>query len=103
VCYQDTPSSNGSGLTYDYAGIISAIDDVSFSTGGTDFTYVQVNSADFDSSIRYIRKTSAGFFNNVTIDGTGSPENQPEFNFSYQIRLNWIHNKEIAQKTTRTK
>ncbi len=88
LCYQHTPSPNGSGLTYGFAGTISAIDDVSFSTGGTDFTYVPVNSADFDSNIRYIRKTPAGFFNKVTIDGTGSPENQPEFNFSYQLRLN---------------
>ncbi len=88
VCYQDTPSPNESGLAYDYDGIISATDDVSFSINGTDFNYEPVNSGGFDSAIRYIRITPTGFFNKVTIDGTGNPENQPEFNFSYQIRLN---------------
>jgi len=88
VCYQDTPPPNGSGLAYNYDGTIGAIDGVSFSINGTDFNHEPVNSGGFDSNIRYIRITPTGFFNNVTIDGTGNPENQPEFNFSYQIRLN---------------
>ena len=88
VCYQDTAAPNQSGLTYDYAGIISAIDDVSFSTDGIDFSYEPVDADGFDAAIRYIRITPAGFFNKVTIDGSGDPENQPEFNFTYQIRLN---------------
>ncbi len=88
LCYQDTPSPNGSGLTYDNAGIISAIDDLSFSVDGTDFSYVLVDSAGFDSKIRDIRITPAGFFNKVTINGSSNPANQPEFNFTYQIRLN---------------
>ena len=88
VCYQDTVAPNQSGLTYNYAGIISAIDDVSFSTDGIDFSYAPVDTGGFDSNIRYIRITPAGFFNKVTIDGSGDPVNQPEFNFSYQIRLN---------------
>ncbi len=88
VCYQDAADPNGSGLTYNFVGTIDATDHLWFSVDGTDFNYEPVDTGGYDAAIRFIRITPAGIYNKVTIDGSGDPTNQPEFNFTYQIRLN---------------
>ena len=84
VCFEDGSGINESGLIYDFIGTLNATDDVWFSVDGTDFTYDPVDAGGYDSAIRFIRITPAGIFNKVPKNGT----EQPEFNFSYQIRLN---------------
>ncbi len=88
VYYQDIPAANGSGLTHNCAGIISAIDEVSFATDGVYFSYIPVGAGGFDSNIRFIQITTTDFFNKVTIDVSDYQGIQPDFNFTYQIRLN---------------
>ncbi|MEY8248132.1 MAG: hypothetical protein RPT11_07065 [Bermanella sp.] len=88
VCYQNGAAAHDSGLSYNFVTITDATDDVSFSEDGTDFNYEPVDAAGFDSNIRYIRITPAGFFKKASTDADGNPLNQPEFNFSYQVRLN---------------
>lgn len=85
VCFIDGNNPNESGLTYNFVALDDLTDGISFSIDGTDFSYEPVDSGDgYDAAIRYIRINPVGEYNN-------QPKNssvEPEFNFSYQVRLN---------------
>lgn len=84
VCFEDGTGLNQSDLTFDFLGLNSLTDHVSFSQDGADFTYEPADSGDgYDPTIRYIRISPAGIYKNSDKAGSYTPE----FNFSYQVRL----------------
>ena len=74
--------SNGSptsGLTYTYSSLANGTDDLSFSTDGSNFTYVPVPDANgFDSAVTHLRIAPKGVFAGNT--GSGNPS------FTYLFR-----------------
>lgn len=84
VCFEDGTGSNQSDLSFDFLGLDSLSDHISFSQDGTDFTYEPKDSGDgYDSTIRYLRISPAGIYKNSDKAGSYTPE----FNFSYQVKL----------------
>ncbi|HEU0133396.1 MAG TPA: DNRLRE domain-containing protein [Allosphingosinicella sp.] len=75
--------STSSGLTYSYAGLASASDDVAFSNnGGASFVYAPVaDPTGFDPAVTHIRVTPKGSF--AGSSGAGSPS----FTVSYRIKV----------------
>jgi hypothetical protein len=84
ICFEDGATPNESELTFDFLGLTSTSDSLFFSQDGTDFNYEPVDGGDgYDSTIRYIRIKPSGIYKQGKKDGSETPE----FNFSYQIRL----------------
>ena len=84
VCFNDGNNPNESGLTYNFVALNSSSDHISFSQDGTDFNYEPVDGGDgYDSTVRYIRITPTGEYNNQPKNSTV----EPEFNFTYQVKL----------------
>lgn len=84
ICFEDGTTPNESQLTYDFLGITAANDDIFFSQDGVDFNYEPIDSGDgYDPTIRHIRIKPSGSYKKAKKDGSETPE----FNFSYQVRL----------------
>ena len=84
ICFEDGANPNESQLSFDFLGLGAANDSIYFSQDGADFSYEPVDSGDsYDPTVRYIRIKPSGIYKQAKKDGSETPE----FNFSYQIRL----------------
>ncbi|MFT5592600.1 MAG: hypothetical protein ACI8SR_000959 [Oceanicoccus sp.] len=84
ICFEDGANPNESQLSFDFLGLGAANDSIYFSQDGADFSYEPVDSGDsYDPTVRYIRMKPSGIYKQAKKDGSETPE----FNFSYQIRL----------------
>jgi uncharacterized repeat protein (TIGR01451 family) len=78
-----TDGARASGLTFTWGGLGNAIDDVMFSTNGTDFSYTPSPGANgADPAVRYLRINPKGAFNGS--DGT----NNPSFSLTFKVIIN---------------
>lgn len=85
VCFIDGTTPHESGLSFNFATLDNLTDGVQFSTDGSDFSYIpDLTNGDYDAAIRFIRIEPVGTYNNQPKDGS----KQPEFSFSYRVRLN---------------